>query len=484
MPDSPQEWLQHLSTRLDNRRPRISKFEAYYRGDHPLAFATSEYREEFGRLLEGYADNWCRLIVDAVRERLFVVGFRFGATDDLDEDQPDPDEIADRETWAIWQANRLDSRHQQALATSLVAEESYGLVWPGADSRVEISASGQVRLIPGQRPPRVTFEHPLQAIVEEDPADPDHRLAALKRWVDSDGHANAVVYLPEQLAKFRTEKPVAKGVTTSWTLTEEQVNPLFMVPMVPLENRPDLFGQPTSEIDDVIPNQDAINKLAADMLVASEYGAFVQRLITGVEIPTDPETNQPLEGWDSQALKKRILTVKAPDARGISFQATDLRNFVTALDNRVNSVASQTRTPPHYLNASADRLSGESIKAAESGLVAKAREKQSHYGERFEEIMRLAHLARGDMERATAMDAETLWRDPETRTESEHTDAVIKKLKARLISWQAALEDLNYSPTAIQRMRRQIRQDALEFGLGVDFNDDQDVDVRDLSESA
>ena len=474
MPEA-DDWLERLHNEMRARETKLRRFEDYYRGKHPLAFATSEYRAEFGALLEGYADNWTRLIVDAVRERLFIVGFRFGVTDDAqdDEDGEDPDEVADSETWAIWQANRLDSRHQQAIATSLVCAESHGLVWPGPDSSVEVSrASGAVTFRPGQQPPRITFEHPLQMKVATDPADPDRRRAALKKWIDADGHGQAILYLPGELRHYRTEEQVADGVSTSWREVRAGPNPLEVVPVVPIENRPDLFGRPESEIADVIPNQDAINKLAQDMLIASEYGAYVARLITGVEEPKDPETGQVIEGWESKALKRRILSVAAPDARGITFQATDLSNFVTALDNRVNSIASQTRTPPHYLNASADRLSGESIKAAESGLVAKAREKQLHYGEAFEDIMRLAHRARGDMQRAQAQDAETLWRDPETRTEGEHVDAVIKKRRSLPLSWQGAMEDLNYSPTAIERERRRIRREQLEFGFGAEMDDD------------
>lgn len=483
MPDTPIEWVEQLAGTLTNRQAPLARYERYYRGKHPLAFATSEYRQEFGRLLEGYADNWTRLIVDAIRERLFVVGFRFGITDDAEDGQneADQDEVADRETWGIWQANKLDARHQQAITTALVCSVAYGLVWPPRGSTITEAADGSLTVDMQGRPPRITFEHPRQMLVAHDPADRDVRLAAVKVWRDYDKHQRATVYLPDRVVRFRADRPssdMGNFDLKRLRPIETVENPFGVVPVVPIENRPDLYGEPESEIADVIPNQDAINKLASDMLVASEYGAFVQRLLTGVEAPKDPETNEVIAGWDHAALKKRILTVAAPDARGVSFPATDLRNFVTALDNRVNSIASQTRTPPHYLNASADRLSGESIKAAESGLVAKAREKQLHFGEQFEELMRLAHLVRGDFERARAVDAETLWRDPETRTEGEHVDAVIKKRKALPLSWEGAMEDLNYSPTAIDRERRRIHRESLEFGFGAD------LDAEDLGESA
>ena len=73
-------------------------------------------------------------------------------------------------------------------------------------------------------------------------------------------------------------------------------NPLRVIPIVPLVNRPRLAGtvldaygrlvpgvfgpdEGQSEIAMVMSNQDAINKLLADMMVAAEFGAFRQRYI-------------------------------------------------------------------------------------------------------------------------------------------------------------------------------------------------------------
>jgi hypothetical protein len=44
----------------------------------------------------------------------------------------------------------------------------------------------------------------------------------------------------------------------------------------------------------MVPLQDGVNKLITDMLVASEFAAFRQRWVTGIEIPRD-ENNNPIE---------------------------------------------------------------------------------------------------------------------------------------------------------------------------------------------
>jgi hypothetical protein len=467
----PHEWVEHLANRLRFRQTEIVKYDDYYSGRHPVLFTTSDYREAFGRMLDGYADNWCRIVVDAAVERLTPTGFRFPGV------SSEEGESADKDAWAIWRANKLDSRLQVGFVESLVSGISYLMVWYPEGTVVE---DGVVTLPPGGLP-RITVEHPSEVIVEHDPSDRDKRLAGLKMW-GRYGYRRATLFLPDRIYKFAEgELKDSIGnyiydrngnIQYYWYPAEpesEWPNPLGAVPIVPLVNRPRLlYPDGESELREIIPNQDAINKLAKDMLVASEYGAFPQRWATGVEVPVDPETNEPIESWTPDIA--RFLTTANPNARVGSLPAADLSNFVVALDNRVNSMASQSRTPPHYLNASADRLSGESMKAAEAGLVARVREKMIHLGEGILEAMSLAFAILGD-ERANVQDAVLLWADPETRTEAAHADAVVKKYQSNIIPWQVTVEDLGYSPPEIDRMRKMRQREALEFGFGAEFDD-------------
>lgn len=468
----PSEWVNKLSSDLSARAADISEYDDYYSGRHPLLFTTSDFREAFGRMLDGYADNWCRIIIDAAVERLTPQGFRFPIEEDADE----PGEQAatgDKDAWRIWQANKLDARMQVGFVESMVSGVAYLMVWYPDGTVIE---DGNVRLGPGL--PKITVEHPGEVIVAYEDGDRDKRTAGLKVFGDGNGGRRATLYLPNRIHKFvekeRTD-PNTHQKKMAWVEDEEVggPNPLGVVPIVPLVNRPRLmYPHGESELVEIIPNQDAINKLAKDMLVASEYGAFPQRWATGVEVPTDPETNEPIEDWVPDV--SRFLTTANPDARVGSLQAADLSNFVTALDNRVNSMASQSRTPPHYLNASADRLSGESMKAAEAGLVARVREKMMHLGEGLVEAMSLSFAVLDDP-RAKVDDAVVLWADPETRTEAAHADATVKKFQAGILPWQMTMEALGYSPTEIDRARDMKQREALEFGFGADLEDEEDL---------
>lgn len=433
-PGSPEWWLARLEARLDARRPALQRYEDYYSGRQRLAFSTSKFRETFGGLFRGFADNWCDLVVDVAVERLNVQGFRFGDTRE-----------ADDKAWNIWQANYLD-----ADATIL---------------HTETGKNGEAAVIvqPGDPYPQITIEHPSQVIVEYAPGSRHQRAAALKKWLDSDGYERATVYLPEAIYRYRSQKPVDAGIpgSTIYSTSDQKwaqlqrdgvvPNPLGVVPVVPFQNNPTLLGGGQSDIAKVIPIQDAVNKIWTDLIVASEYQGFRQRWATGIEIPTDPETGQPLtEGFLSSV--SRMWTVADEGAQFGEFGQIDLSPYVKAIEMAIQHIAAQTRTPPHYLLGQSGAFpSGESLKATETGLTAKVRRKMTLFGESWEEAMRLAFRLMGDEAKGNELNAETVWQDPESKSEAEITDAALKQ-RALGVPFEMVWETLGYSQEEIKRM--------------------------------
>lgn len=485
---SPEWWLWKLEARLRDkqRRSALELYDAYYEGEHRLAFATPSYRHLFGDMLKEFADDWCQLVVDAEVERMIPQGFRFTSTAKAGEPAS-----ADDEAWRMFQENNLDGEFQMAATDAVSLSEAYAIVWPGDEEGDE---------------PRITFEHASEVVVAHEPGDLRRRAAALKLWVEDDGTEFAFVYLPDGLYKFRSQGSgsgagrlvLPAGVTAqrwvryepdgeTWPLEHE----MGVVPVVPLYNEPRLrtgwrtsdkeWSRGRSGIRKVIPIQDALNSLIRNMLTASEYQAHRQRWATGIEPPRDPDTGKLIPAWEAAASTLWVGNPRLNNAGKIpegafepkfgQFDAADLRNFVVGVEMLCQHVASITRTPPHYLNASADRLSGESIKAAETGLVAKVARQSVHFGESLEEIIRLAFLAKKPNDpRGRDMSCETVWKDFETRTESQHIDAVVKKRTGLSVPLEQAWEDAGYSPQQRTRMREQLaaeraEQAAADFGL-------------------
>jgi hypothetical protein len=441
--------LHRLAFRLDRLETRHRTLAAYDRGDHPLAFASEKYQTAFGRSLRALADNFCPTVLDAVQERLRVDGFRFG-------DSPN----ADDDAWSIWQDNDLDRDSRLAHRDALLYGRSFVLVWSDDDGDA-----------------RVTVESPRQCLTMTAPGDRREVIAGMKRFLEFDGTARCYLYLPDAIIGYVSEGKVAAmddsgsndpaidarniGQLVSavaWVEDSRIDNPLGVVPLVPMMNNGDALGGASSELEPLTPLQDALNKLVGDMLIASEFASYRQRWATGVEIPTDPETDQPIEPFS--AAVSRVWISESDQAKFGSFEATDLTNYVKAIETIVQHVCSISRLPAHYISASADRLSGESIKASEAGLVAKCRRKMSDFGEAWEQVMRLAFAITGDP-RAEEAGAETVWGDPEIRTESEHADA-LTKLSTLNVPDQALWEQWGYSPQEIERFRAMQRAQALD----------------------
>lgn len=445
-------WLRALVQRLVKRAPELRKLERYYDGEHKMVFASSKFQDAFGGLFGHFADNWCAVVVDAVEERLRVEGFRFG-------DKPE----ADKAAWDIWQRSNLDADAPMLHTDMLGTGYGYGLAWYDADGKGVI-----------------TVESPHECIVGHAAGSRRERAAGLKLWRAEDGYLYACLYMPDELYKFVSSsksqelspdasesvqwKPWQPKSDDTWPLE----NPAGRVNLVPFYNRPRTTkaGRGQSELSNgILRLQDAVNKLCIDLLVASEFGSYRQRYAAGYEPQRDDDGN-PINPFRNIA--GGVWAVGpgegGREVRFGEFGETNLGNIVKGVETMVQHLASQSRTPPHYLNAQADRLSGESIKAAETGLVAKVRKTFRPTGEGWEELERLAFAYEGDSERAARTDAEVIWGDPESRTESEHVDALVK-LKDIGVPQEQLQEDAGYSPQQRARFKAMKAAEALEGAL-------------------
>src|SRR5215467_9680298 len=204
---SPAMWRDVLLAQLATRLSDIKRCDEYYRGEHRMAFTTSQFRQTFGNLFAAFADNWCDLVVDASAERLRVEGFRFG------------DDSADDSAWEIWQRNGLDAESDMAHTDSIKLGTTYALVGPDDGGKALIQVEGADK-----------------AIVAIDPAMGKRRLAGLRTWLDEWGVTHCAVYLPDSITWWTKDSDYAEWQEAPGS----GINPLGVVPLVPLPNAPTL----------------------------------------------------------------------------------------------------------------------------------------------------------------------------------------------------------------------------------------------------
>lgn len=389
-------WLDKLGKELDGRANAVRLYQRYYAGDHPMAYVSAAFRQAYGSTYLRYADNFAGLVVDALVERLTVQGFRWDNA------------AGSRKAWRLWQANRMDAESKKAIRVSCVTGQSSLIVGPDPKG-------GETPIIRVQKPDQVAVGYGDDPLVRE---------VALKRWKTADSRELATLFYADRIEKYeREDRGWSRRAVAGepWPLPHD----LGAVPVVPLVSSPDLDNDGRSDIHDVIPLQDQLNTLQRFALVVAEETAFRQRWVKGVDIPVDPETNKPIELFKTRVGQTWHAADK--DAGFGDFDQSDPTGLLAQMEKVVQHMATKTRTPAHYLlGMSGTFPSGESLKATENGLVAKARDRAVDLGEPLEEVMALAFRASGDMTRGHYASGETEWKDPEYRTEAEHVDALLK----------------------------------------------------------
>lgn len=424
VPLTPAEQRDKLLNKLTTRQPTVAKTENYFNGLHPLAFATSKFRAAFGEQLRAFASNWGPLVVDSIVERLEITGFEYEGKKDIEDRALD-----------IWYANGLDTESDIAHSEACKHGTAYILVDPTASPEDDSES------------PLITIEHPLEVITTHAPGQRRLITAGLKSWKDDDDFYWCNLYLPNIVYKWWSAKPVKGNNKPRWEPYDAVNNPLHCVPLVPLENNPTLLGGGVSDLRDVIPLNDGINKLMCDLLVASEFYAFAQRVFIGVDDAEDEEGN-PIPFELPAHLAQGMTLPEGADIKVLTAQS--LEPYTGAIEQFLRQVAAITRTPPNYLLGQMVNLSGEALIAAEKGHTNKAKRKQRNFKHGWLRAMNLALQAKGIK---APLRGNVAWTNPESLTPAQLADPLVKLREGLNIPYEVLWRMYGFSPQQVDDMR-------------------------------
>lgn len=421
--------LQKALTRLDETSADRTTLEAYYSGSQPLAYLTPEARAAIGNRFQVLTTNLCRVTVNALAERLRLVGFTGAHA---------------AQVWADWKANDLDQMAPVAHREALALRESFVIVWADATGA-----------------PQVTIESAAQVAVLRDAAT-RQVTAAVKRWKTPTG-TEAMLYEADTITRYHSDA-LGTSTETGFTVREIIPNPLGVVPVVPLRNSERLLGPGLSELEDLAPLVDAQNKLLSDMLVASEYSGRPRRWASGIELEEEPildADGKPLLDETGEPITKtvnpfpeanRMMISEQADSKFGQLDAADLAGYEAAVRVIQAQVSAVTCLPPHYLGVHGDQpASADAMRASEAALVAKVEARQQIFGKAWEQVARLMVAIRTGADPRTVQ-VVAQWADPATRSIAQEADAVVKLFQAGLLPQEYALQRLGYGADEIARI--------------------------------
>lgn len=331
---------------LVGKAARYSALFEYYDGDQPVVYSTERLRDAFRALNARLNQNWCQVVVNSELSRIRLESFTVNGDSALTEG-------LDGLLTATGLKYDLDEAHLAVLVTG----ESFVVVWPDA-------ATG----LPG-----AFYNDPRLCHVFYDNENPRVKRFAAKWWRDDDGLQRMTLYYPDRLEYYRSDKPLG-GVSSASAFslfTQVKNNPYGTIPVFRLA----LQRRVTKGVlENIIPIQDAINKLFADMMVSAEFGAFPQRYVISNVGVNGKLRNAPNEVWD----------IPGGDGMGQAtsvgqFQATDLGSYLACIRDLAQTAGVISATPAHYFMASGTPPSGESLMVMEAPLTAKVQRRINQY---------------------------------------------------------------------------------------------------------
>ena len=429
---------------LTAKKPLYDKYFAYYDGRAPLIFSRDRLREIFRDINARFTQNWCAVVVDSLLERLSLMQFVIAEDEQTSE-------FLNRQ----WQLSEMALDADDAHLAALVTGEAYIIAW---------KEEGQ--------PAEAYYNDPRNVHLFYSADNPRRKRFACKWWIGDDDYRYLTLYYADRLEYYRSKNSTARTIVTAGGITpghdvqtaasfeltgEPAVNPYGEVPVFQLRRE---RRTTKSELTSIIEIQDAINKLLSDMMVAAEYGAFKQRWVISQVDVRGKLKNAPDEVW----------AIPAGDGEGQQssvgeFTPTELGNYLSAVEQMVQSVAVISRTPKHYFLSQGGDPSGEALIAMEAPLNKKAQKYIDRFSNTWRKVAQFLLKMEGIV--IDELDINATFDRPETV--QPMTNATIRKTNVEAgVPLTTQLRDEGWTQQEIDDMQedKEAEQASNKAGLG------------------
>jgi hypothetical protein len=393
-------FLEWLAQEDQERQEKYVMYREYYDGEHEVQL--TDRAKIYLQVKDPDADfsiNFCPIVVDALAERLKVVGF----------DAPENGGLEGL-FWQWWKYNRMDAQSADVHTAAVRDGDTYIIVgWDNEKGRPEFTHELAYN---GTEGVKVHYSQEKKDQID----------FASKRWIVDHGEGAGYVrrlnlYYPNRIEKYISTDRVNEGKWTplseddgSWPIpwVDSMGMPLG-VPVVHFRHKAVGYNYGVSELELVISPQNALNKMVIDLLAAADTSSFRIYYFLGTGNTDDVEV-APGSIWS-------MPNTPAEGAIGY-MPGEDLRPMIEVVDTFVKKIAQVTRTPLHYFQVSGQMPSEGSQKEQEAGMISKSLSAATHFGNDWENVLymgRKLHNMFGEGSMDEDELAETIWGDHEIR---------------------------------------------------------------------
>jgi hypothetical protein len=406
--------------------------EDYFRGDQDDPYAPQGVNEEYQELQDQSKANVLEIAMRAPIQRIAVDGFtRGGAT------KQEPDKAFWRD---VWQANKLDRQQRKVYEPMMVHDMGLIGVWMNQANR---------------KRPIVRVENGKRVHLERDPQDPTRILWAVKTYTER-LRMPTTIALPAgvNISSSRQfgwvyddgtwSRWIRENGSGSWKFDDDGTHDLEDVPFVPYSLNDDADGALHPSITPLMPQQDALNTIRFNTLLAMQFSAYRQRVFVGYDpvlkdadgqilwqrnsddtIKLDAQNQPiPLLSTPGRVGVDRALVFPGADTKVFDLAESNLKNYIDVFDSFLTTFFATGHIPPQYQLNKMANLSGDAMAGAESTLQALIDDIQQATGESHEQMAILAARAAGEDSADVA--SEVIWGDGEVRSFAQVVDAVVK----------------------------------------------------------
>lgn len=385
-------------------------YAAYAEGNQELRYVSRNMAQALRGIFDALTYNRCAPVVDAIADRLHLIGFT------------DPSGASVDPANDLWAENRMDKREGEVNLETLTSGDGYAIVWPSLNT--------------GR--PTIWPEDAANVRVRYDDEEPGLVVLAAKYWLDADGSGRLNLYLPDRLEKYVTITPAKSGIPTAAGFTRFQAETDTEWPIRYSWYRPGVVNVPVfhfgnnartgrygrSELRDVIPLQDGLNVTLAKLMAASDDAATPRIVITGWSPKSNEVTGRTVDPFERPVRPFETVNERRaafPDAATNVEQLPmiDLAQLIALGEAFDLMIARTARIPVHYLGLSGNFPSGESLKTAEAPFVRKVIDRQTAFGNVWEDAMGLA-LRQTGMPATFQLDA--VYEPAEARSDREQAE--------------------------------------------------------------